>query len=130
MADSSIPRSWEDGFADEFLTQPAQLSADERDQIETIAGGNDDAIVRRLGLHSLTRSAAELVEAVKSREMAVSAAHMSDQFENYATRLRSLADMMTSASMRVQLALCTREDMKSIVEEAKALDGGPAQVLS
>lgn len=125
MADPSIPRSWEDSFADEFLSQPPQLTADERDQIEVRAGGDHDGIVRRLALASLTRSAAELVEAVKSREMAVNTAHVSNHIEDYSDRLRSLADMMYSASMRLRLALCSREDMESVVEEGKALDDSP-----
>jgi hypothetical protein len=125
MANSIIPRSWEDSFADDFLAQPAQITADERDQIETRAGGDDDAIVRRLALASLTRSGAELIESVSvSREMAVSTAHAADRVEDYANRLRSLADMMRSASMRLNIALCAREDMESVLEEAKALEDG------
>jgi hypothetical protein len=66
MADSSIPRSWEDDFSDQFRAQPAQISADERDQIETRAGGDDDQIERRLALESLTCSGAELIEAIST----------------------------------------------------------------
>jgi hypothetical protein len=48
---------------------------------------------------------------------------MADRIERYASGLRDLADMMTSASMRQQIAVCSREDMESVIEEAKALDG-------
>jgi hypothetical protein len=57
--------------------------------------------------------------------MAVSTAHVSDRIEDYAKRLRSLAEMMDSAAMRLSIALCAREDMESVLEEAKALDVGP-----
>jgi hypothetical protein len=56
-------------------------------------------------------------------QYAVNTAHISDHIEDYADRLRTLADMMHSASMRLRIALCSREDMKSVLEEGKALEG-------
>ncbi len=46
------------------------------------------------------------------------------EISDYSTRLRSFADMMESASVRIGLALCTREDMDALMEEAKATATG------
>lgn len=117
---------WEDKFAENFLAQPAQLTATERDQIEMKADGNHDRKLRRLALHSLSRSGSELIEAAVSvsRETAVDVACLCGDIESYAGRLRSLADMMTSASTRLSISLCARQDMQAIIEEAKALHAG------
>jgi hypothetical protein len=115
--------SRQDRFVEDFRAQPPQITAEERDQIETRAGDEDDAIVRRLALASLARSGDELIQVASGpRKMAVNTMHVADRIEDYASRLRSLAEIMDSACMRLRIALCTREDMESVLEEAKALD--------
>jgi hypothetical protein len=128
MAESkSAPEScpgapgWEDEFAANFIAQPPQLTQDQRIEIEERLTDQQDAIVRRLALESLTRSGAALEDLFRSdRAAAVGAASISENIMEYASRLRSLADMMQSASMRMDVALCAREDMVIVLEEAKA----------
>jgi hypothetical protein len=38
---------------------------------------------------------------------------------DYSKRLREFADMMERASTRIRVALCSRPDMRSVLEEAK-----------
>ena len=104
--------------------QPAQLTEEDVITIERRAAGADenghiDATIRRLALGSLARPGQQLIDSVTAnRETAVATATMLEQFILYARRLRSLADMMESASLRLSLSLCYRDDMSSVLEEA------------
>jgi hypothetical protein len=119
--------SWEDRFAEKFTVQPARLTPEQRDEFELTFTGNDMGLWRRVGLASLARSSAELIESVTGdREVALEFARAQDEISDYATRLRSFADMMDSASLRIGLALCSREDMLVLMEEAKAVNSGQA----
>jgi hypothetical protein len=40
--------------------------------------------------------------------------------ESYAKRLRSLAELIDTASVRIQLAMCARPDMQTLLELAGA----------
>lgn len=117
--------SSEDRFADKLMAQPAQLTPEQRDEMESMFTGNNRGYWRRLALASLARSMPALVDSVTGeREVALEFMRAKFEISEYATQLRSFADMMDSASLRIGIALCSREDMSVLMEEAKAMDSG------
>jgi hypothetical protein len=112
-------------FALQFKEQPPQITPDQCEQMETKFVDNTMAILRRVALASLTRSGSELVEVVTAeRDMAIQTERARNYISDYAKRLRSFADMMESASTRMGIALCYREDMQTLMEQVKAEDSG------
>jgi hypothetical protein len=115
--------TWENRFTDEFKAQPAQLTAEQREILDAHFSNNE--MWRRFALVTLSRSGAELIETVnETRDNALHYARGADQASEYATILRSFADMMDTASMRLHIALCSRPDMQVILDEVKAVDAG------
>lgn len=109
-----------DNILDEFNKQPAQITEDEMRQIEAAVQRDNDGIARRAALGALARSAKELMDvAERDRGVAISLAVMADSIRTYSKRLDSLRSMMDSAATRISIALCIREDMSEILEEAK-----------
>jgi hypothetical protein len=120
-----VPRrskpSWGEKLFKDFDAQPAQISAEQLDEMESTFTGNPSGLFRRTALASLARSGAELIEGVtRDRETALEFVRVQDGISDYAKRLRSFADIMDSASVRIGIALCSREDMQTLMEEAKA----------
>ena len=111
-------------LAQDFEVQLAQITLEQRDELESIFTGNPDRIWRRLALASLTQSGAKLISIMTDddRDLALEYMRARTAISSYATRLRSFADMMESASVRIGIALCSREDMPALMEEAKAVD--------
>jgi hypothetical protein len=56
---------------------------------------------------------------MKSRETAAAFAEASLCIDEDARRLRDVAQLMDSASVRINLAMCQREDMCKLFEEAR-----------
>lgn len=111
-----------------FEAQPPQLTAEQRDEMESAFTGSPDGFWRRLALATLAESGARLIEIMSDddRDLALEYMRARGAIDGYATRLRSFADMMESASVRIGIALCSREDMPELMEEAKAVDSGQA----
>ena len=110
-------------IADDFKRQAAQITMDTVAEME--ATELNDRAIRRLASASLTKSGAELVEAFQSkRSTALAAAQTINSVEAYASRLRSLAELMDAARMRLGLAMCFRDDMHSLIAEAESVQSG------
>ena len=112
---------------DDFEAQPSQIAGDEIAQIEKVFGHNMPfGPWRRSALASLSRSGRQLIEAIENdRKAALALAAAELGIENYASRLRDLADLMDKASTRIVVALVWREDMTEILAEAKAENEKP-----
>jgi hypothetical protein len=101
-------------------TQPAQITPGDTDKIDANCVGSSDRRTRRAALWTLEKSGQELIEAVTGeRDGAVAMACVSTAAMDYSKRSREFADMMERASIRIRVTLCTREDMVSVLEEAK-----------
>jgi hypothetical protein len=119
--------TWEDQFADEFKAQPAQLTTEQVYEMESAFVDNGLGTVRRAALATLSRSGQQLMDSMLSdRDAALSFARSYDQIADYTRRLRSFADMMESASVRIAVALCAREDMPILLDQVKAENSGQA----
>ncbi len=107
---------------DDFEAQPSQITDEEIAQIEKVFGRNlPFGPWRRSALASLSRSGRQLIEAIENdRKAALALAAAELGIENYANRLRDLADLMDKASTRILVTLAFREDMTEIRAEAKA----------
>ena len=93
--------------------------------MESMFTGNPAGYWRRVALASLARSGAELADGLKDdRETALELGRAQHEIFAYSTRLRILSDMMESASVRIMVALCFREDAQALMEEAKATANG------
>jgi hypothetical protein len=100
-----------------FVEQPAQVSDEQVAEIEERYRA--DFIVLRLALASLARSGAYLAEGVDADENARAFADVAQRTDELSERLKSLAALMQTASLRLELALCKRPDMQTLVEMAK-----------
>jgi hypothetical protein len=118
--------SWADKLFENFESQPPQITPEQRDELESKFAGNPDGFWRRLALASLTQSGVELIRIMTNddRDLALEYMRAQSAISEYATRLRSFADMMESASVRIGIALCSRDDMQTLMEEVKAEDSG------
>lgn len=102
-----------------FIEQPPQLTDEESRLIEERYFA--DRVTLRLALKSLTHPAAYLVDgATKDDKGAKRFAQLSVWVAEYSTRLKSLAELMDTAGVRVKLALCSRADMQALMEMAKS----------
>ncbi len=111
-----------DQLAADFKAQPAQLTDEQWRQCEQRATANEPfGPWRRIGLISLTKTGQEVIDMVREREGAVHLAAAADQIHRYADALKALAEMMEAASMRLNVALCWRDDCESVMAEAKAM---------
>src|SRR6266404_10771 len=115
-SNSRIPKVYRD-----FLKQPAQLSKEQAEDIDrmTLDPTSSYSVYRRIALASLTRSGAELAEGMEDAVGAAAMAEAAVQIDRYVERLKSLIEMMTAASVRIELALCKRPDMELLLEQAR-----------
>ncbi len=104
-----------------FLEQPAQATFEQIQKIEDYMETRSQASIwRRLALGSLTRSGAQLVESVQNDDtVAPLMADLAAAATEYADRLKTLAEMIEAASMRIELALCSRPDLKELITQAE-----------
>jgi hypothetical protein len=102
-----------------FIERPPQLTDEQFKEIERrFTDDEDGGPWRRAALASLTRSGAQLAEAMAGDvETARALAELSVAAEGYAS---SLAEIIDSASARIQLAMCVRADMQTLLELARA----------
>jgi len=122
-------------FYEDMRKQPAQLTHEQYWEIEARfrkdAGGPDGAGPwRRSALASLTRSMQQLMDSVAGDiEAARALAYLSVQTDAYVKQLESLVEMLKTASLRIEIALCVREDMQTLLEVARTTlpDGSEAR---
>jgi hypothetical protein len=105
-----------------FAAQPPQITGELMKEIDARCEKIENRIVRRLALHALRLSGARLIDISKSRANALAFAELSLGIEQFEKHLRNLADLMATASCRVQLSLCDRADMSELFKEAQAND--------
>lgn len=113
---SSEDRTWLN-----FTHQPAQIEESLVDKIERdMRTAAPWSAWRRIALMSLTKSGAELIDAMKGdHNIAESFANVAVNAKEYAGQLRALADMMDTASVRLYVALCGRPDVEKIIASAQ-----------
>ena len=109
-------------FEQDFECMKPFLTDDVLGEIEQDMGSNQPwGPWRRVGLAFLTRSGEQLIESVESdRDSAVAMAAAVNGTKDYAERLRELAKLMDTASTRLRMALCSRDDMEEIFQDAEA----------
>jgi hypothetical protein len=105
-----------------FAAQPPQITGELMKEIDARCENIENRIVRRLALHALRLSGARLIDIAKSRADALAFAELSLGIEQFEKHLRNLADLMATATCRVQLSLCSRADMSELFKEARAND--------
>ena len=105
---------------EQLEAQPAQIAPANTDKIDANFVGISERRTRRAALWTLEKSGQELIDAITGeRESAVAMACISTAAMDYSKRLREFADMMERASVRIRVALCSREDTVSVLEEAE-----------
>ncbi len=109
-------------FEQDFESIKPFLTDDVLGEIEQDMGSNQPwGPWRRVGLAFLTRSGKQLIESVEGdRDGAVAMAAAVNGTGDYAERLRELAKLMDTASTRLRMALCWRDDMEEIFQDAEA----------
>ena len=116
---------WSEAQLDEFMENFEKLEPSLTDEligvIEKDIGSNQPwGPWRRAGLCVLTRSGKQLAEAIESdRTGALAMAAVMHSAKSYAEQLRRVADLMDTASTRLMVALCWRDDMEDVIREAK-----------
>ena len=116
-------------FADKlfknFEAQAPQLTSAERDGLEAAFLNLDNRRIRRIALESLAMSGSELLRVVTAdRDGAIAFASVENPILEYAQKLHEFAEIMSSASVRIGVALCNRPDMASVKAAAKAAANG------
>ena len=103
-----------------FQESPAQLARDQMENMEQRAQDTEHSrgVARRLA--TLTRSGQEIINSIKERSIAVAMADTVRVIDDNVSDLQTLIELMQSASLRITMALCTREDMQEILDEVKA----------
>ena len=111
-----------ENFEQDFESMKPFLTHNVLGEIEQDMGSNQPwGPWRRVGLAFLTRSGEQLIESVESdRDSAVAMAAAVNGTKDYAERLRELAKLMDTASTRLRMALCWRDDMEEIFQDAEA----------
>jgi hypothetical protein len=101
--------------------QPAQLSDEQVDAIEKdFAPGAGGSQYRRAGLAMLTRSGKQLIEwAEGDRESGEALADAAVGIQQLSKRMRAVAKMLESSSVRGMTALCVRDDAINLLDEAR-----------
>jgi hypothetical protein len=113
-------RPTEADIAADFEAQPPQFTEQEIFNIERKFVDDASGILRRMALASLARSGGELRDAViDDRAAALDFAKVCNGSRDYAARLREFAGLMETASMRLMIGMCFRDDGPEILEEGK-----------
>lgn len=106
---------------EECRVQPAAIDAAQMHKLERAVRDDPHGVTRRVALATLAKPCAVLFDAVeRDRAAAVSIAHACDALDTYCGHLQAVLDTMEAARLRMELALCGREDMDAIYAEARA----------
>ena len=106
--------------ATQHTRRDAVLSEEMLDAIERRFCDGANGAARRTALVTLLKSDDWLFRAVaEDRETAIAFADIAQCASAYSHRLREVADLVDRAATRINVALCTREDMDAIVAEAR-----------
>jgi tRNA-dihydrouridine synthase len=104
---------------------PPVITEKQLDSIEQRMADPNDQITRRAALILITRPAKWLFDTVENdRTAAVAFAQVGDVAEKYAKFLDELAQIVRISSTRIMVALCSRADMQSVINEAKEKSDG------
>ena len=96
------------------------LSEEMLDAIERRFADGANGAARRAALVTLLEPDARLFRAVaEDRETAIAFADIAQCASAYSNRLRDVADLVDRAVTRINVALCTRGDMDSVVADAR-----------
>jgi hypothetical protein len=107
-------------IAADFEAQPAQCTEQEIYDIERNFVDAGAGVLRRMALATLGLSGKELRDAViGDRAHALEFAKVCNGARDYAARLMEFAGMMETASMRLMIGMCFRDDGPQILEEGK-----------
>jgi hypothetical protein len=117
--------TFSDAIFDEFKESPAIMSLDEAEAADRAHREDADGIIRRAAFAFLTRSGAQLLEAVNDRNHALTFARCEQGLNEYRQKLEALAKLMRVAEMRLLVALATRDDMTAVMANAER-DGATA----
>jgi hypothetical protein len=113
-------RPTEADITSDFEAQPPQFTEHEIAQLERNFVDAGRRTLRRTALATLARSGKELINAlIDDREAALAFAKVCNGARDYAARLREFADIMETASMRLMIGMCFRDDGPQILEEGK-----------
>jgi hypothetical protein len=97
----------------------------------SITGAGADAVNRRIAVMFLSQTFKESAEKIRDdRGAAIALATASTQIRESAKKYKDLADLMQAAGMRINMALCNREDMQEILSLAEAENERPAKGVS
>jgi hypothetical protein len=111
------PGSWDDKFVSKLLKEPPVLTDK---QVSGIEHKIQRDAYRRTALVFLAKPFKEMAEKfAKDRKGAVAFADVAYGARAMAQRYKSLSDLLESASMRIEVALCSREDFREVLEEGK-----------
>jgi hypothetical protein len=102
-----------------FETQPEQLTQEEVHEINETMDDPSRGVWRRTALESLCQTGAQLIGAMKQRDTAAAFAEVCLCIDEDVKRLRGVAQLMENASLRIHLAMCQREDMFKLLEDAR-----------
>lgn len=119
IQNNTIP---EDEFSElvfnNFFNSGSDITEDEMYSIEE--NFSSYGPTRRAALAILKQTGNELSDAViEDRDFAIAMADMHDCAQLYAEKLEAFAELMKTASVRASLALCSRKDMREIMDEAR-----------
>jgi hypothetical protein len=98
---------------------PAALTENDVFEIDANIRADRDGATRRMALLILAQPGAKLLEGVANeRQLAAAVADTRRCLADYLGRLASLTDLLNSADAWMMMALCQREDMQEIIDEA------------
>jgi|GEM_PF-2843832 hypothetical protein len=103
---------------EQFESQPAQFTCEMAEGMEKRAKEAElpHGITRRIALASLTRSASDLIGAIKDdRDAAEALAESSQAISDMVKHLGAVCEVLTTARTRIEMALCVRDDMHEIM---------------
>ena len=101
----------------------AAMSQDQMLELDRQFMSGSYGVARRFGLGVYTISGKHLIDQIKSnRTTAVAFAVAADRIEECVKATRTLADDLERAAWRMRVALCTREDMETVIAESRKQD--------
>jgi hypothetical protein len=100
---------------------PALFTQEEMYKLEASIAEDRDGMPRRVALALLARPGGDFLDSIAAdREAAVALAEVSKSLGGYVKRLRELTKLMEAAQGRMVIALANREDMDSVLKEARS----------
>lgn len=115
----------------DLKAQPPQLTKSQSQNIDRTYLEDANGWARRMALATLTMGGGEIIERIETdREAAVLFAQTQLHIDDYVRRLDQLREILHAADMRLMVALCARDDMESVIAEAKAMVEASSRELS